>query len=115
MIKFSFVRSLLEQHMHCHREMVAVKIFECSEKNCLFSGRSAAELRVHQSTHSNDKNFVCIIENCSYKTKTNALLNRFAFKINFFFGKINLIMPILLQTYQIAASKNFDSIEMQSM
>lgn len=71
-----YFRSLLEQHMHCHREMIAVRVFDCPEPDCLFSGRSAAELRVHQSTHSTEKNFCCTIPNCGYKTKTNALLNR---------------------------------------
>lgn len=69
-------RSLLEQHMHCHREMVSVRVFDCPQEGCLFSGRSAAELRVHQSTHSNEKNHYCSVENCGYKTKTKALLNR---------------------------------------
>lgn len=73
---FYFCRSLLEQHMHCHREMIAVRSFKCPEKDCLFSGRSAAELRVHQNTHSDEKNYYCSIENCTYKTKTKALLNR---------------------------------------
>ncbi|XP_031619231.1 zinc finger protein 91 [Contarinia nasturtii] len=69
-------KSLLEQHMHCHREMITVRSFKCPEQNCLFSGRSAAELRVHKSTHSNEKNYCCTVENCDYRTKTNALLNR---------------------------------------
>lgn len=64
--------------MHCHREIVSVKGFECLEKSCLFTGRSAAELRVHQTTHSNEKKFHCTINDCSYKTKTNALLNRYS-------------------------------------
>lgn len=71
-----FFRRLLEQHMHCHREMVAVRVFDCPEKDCLFSGRSAAELRVHQTTHSSEKTFCCMVTNCSYKTKTNVLLKR---------------------------------------
>lgn len=79
-------RSLLEQHMHCHREMVSVRVFDCPQEGCLFSGRSAAELRVHQSTHSNEKNHYCSVENCGYKTKTKALLNRWL-QIVFFFGK----------------------------
>lgn len=73
-----FFRSLLEQHMHCHREMVSVRVFDCPAKDCLFSGRSAAELRIHQSTHSNEKNFGCTTPDCDYKTKTKALLNRFS-------------------------------------
>lgn len=80
-------RSLLEQHMHCHREMVSVRVFDCPQEGCLFSGRSAAELRVHQSTHSNEKNHYCSVENCGYKTKTKALLNRWL-QIVFFFWKI---------------------------
>lgn len=72
--------------MHCHREMVTVRSFECPEKNCLFSGRSAAELRVHKTTHSDEKNYCCTAENCNYRTKTKALLNRFVRKIkNFHF------------------------------
>lgn len=67
--------------MHCHREMVAVRVFDCPEKDCLFSGRSAAELRVHQTTHSSEKTFCCKMSNCNYKTKTNALLNRWAQRV----------------------------------
>lgn len=62
--------------MHCHRDIVSVKVFECPENNCLFSGRSAAELRIHQNTHSDERKHCCSFENCEYKTKTKALLNR---------------------------------------
>lgn len=76
LFSLQFHRRVSEQHMHCHREVVSIKVFECPEKDCLFSGRSAAELRVHQSTHSNEKNFSCSFESCEYKTKTQSLLNR---------------------------------------
>lgn len=62
--------------MHCHKEVIPVKIFKCAESDCLFSGRSAGELRVHQATHSTERNFACTFETCDYRTKTNALLKR---------------------------------------
>lgn len=70
-------RNLLEQHMHCHRQIVSIKVFKCIEKNCLFNGRSAGELRIHQSTHLAAKNYHCDADGCDYKTKTNALLKRY--------------------------------------
>lgn len=73
---FIIYRNLLDQHMHCHRKMLSIKTFECPEENCLFSGRSAAELRIHQTTHSTEKNHRCSVDSCEYKTKTKALLHR---------------------------------------
>lgn len=114
-----FFRSLLEQHMHCHREMVSVKVFECPEKGCLFSGRSAAELRVHQVTHSDEKNYQCTVENCSYKTKTNALLNRsdrkfpICYKVQVF--KRKRLIKFTFQTYQVATSKRLHSVIMSPL
>lgn len=76
---FSVYRRILEQHMYCHREVVSVKEFKCTEADCLFTGRTASELRVHQTTHSTEKRFACTVDNCEYKTKTRALLNRWIF------------------------------------
>lgn len=62
--------------MHCHKDVIPVKVFECPKSDCLFSGRSAGELRVHQATHLTEKKFACTFETCHYRTKTNALLKR---------------------------------------
>lgn len=71
-----FPRTLLKQHMHCHREIITIAVFQCIEDDCSFIGRSAAELRVHQTTHSTEKNYVCDFDGCDYRTKTKTLLNR---------------------------------------
>lgn len=102
--------------MYCHREMVTVRAFYCPEKDCLFSGRSPAELRVHQNTHSNEKHFCCTIDDCDYRTKTNALLNRLDEAIILFLLMSVLIhICVLLQTYQITTSKWLYSFAMSSL
>lgn len=74
---FFFYRHLLEQHFHCHRDQVMTKSFPCAAvENCLFSGRSAAELRNHLLSHSNEKTFHCSFVGCNYKGKSIYLLKR---------------------------------------
>lgn len=101
--------------MHCHRELVVVKAFKCPEKDCLFSGRSAAELRVHQNTHSDEKNYYCSIENCTYKTKTKALLNRLDSYLLVVYCTTQELIKFLLQTHQISASNRHHSIIMSPL
>lgn len=69
-------KSILDQHMHCHRDVIAVKVFQCPEPNCLFNGRSAAELRMHQTVHIDEKSVYCDVAGCNYRTKTTVLLRR---------------------------------------
>ncbi|KAG4069858.1 hypothetical protein HA402_009565 [Bradysia odoriphaga] len=69
-------KHILEQHLHCHRNRVVTKSFPCEMENCLFSGRSAAELRNHHSSHTKEKNFNCNFAGCNYKGKSLILLKR---------------------------------------
>lgn len=113
MFIFLHFRSLLEQHMYCHREMVTVRAFYCPEKDCLFSGRSAAELRVHQNIHSNEKNFCCTIGDCDYRTKTNALLNRLDQSMFLFLWRQCWFMIFLFLHRHIKSQHQNDSIHLQ--
>lgn len=72
-------RTLLSQHMYCHRELISnVQAFQCTTEGCSYIGRSAAELRVHQTTHSDEKSYVCDFDGCEYRTKTKTLLKRWS-------------------------------------
>lgn len=61
-------------------------------------GRSAAELRVHQTIHSNEKAYICDYDGCDYKTKTKTLLKRWVFLkiICYFYTVCQIVANILI-------------------
>lgn len=65
-----FTRTSLNQHRQIH----SGKQFKCEELNCLFAGRSRADLRAHLLIHGEDRPFQC--GHCPFSTKTKAQLVR---------------------------------------
>ncbi|XP_044753806.1 zinc finger protein 845-like isoform X2 [Coccinella septempunctata] len=63
-------RFILQQHMKIHTG----KSFKCIHKDCIFTGRSLGELKIHFQTHFDERNFPC--KSCDYKGKTKQQLAR---------------------------------------
>lgn len=72
-----YYRYLLEQHLHTHQKQITTKRYHCHFKNCIFSGRSDAELRDHYYTHSDEKSFECNYSGCDYRGKMKKYLVRY--------------------------------------
>ena len=71
-----FCRKVLDQHVKVHYHQKTIKGFSCQYENCFYLGRSAAEVRNHLLTHSEERHFPCTEDGCDYKGKTIAQLKR---------------------------------------
>ncbi|XP_055390394.1 zinc finger protein 729-like [Condylostylus longicornis] len=50
--------------------------FKCPFPKCIFNGRNSHDLKMHQTTHSDEKIFECTYRNCTYKGKNAVNLKK---------------------------------------